>query len=36
MDVVSRWDKSKPEWFTFLVETYAEADAKPPSGGQAP
>ena len=36
MDVVSRWDKSKPEWFTFLVETYAEADAQAPSGGRAP
>jgi hypothetical protein len=36
MDVVSRWDKGKPEWFTFLVETYAEADAPPPGGGTAP
>jgi Tfp pilus assembly protein PilO len=36
LDVVSRWDKGKPEWFTFLVETYAEADVEQPRGGPAP
>ncbi len=35
IDVESRWDKEKPERFSFLVETYAEADAQSLEGGPA-